>query len=561
MSTYYGFLSYPHGGRASAFLLLSMACGTICTCFAVSTCRFATLEFLSDHGDFDQHFVGDTDAKDTLSSVRVGIGLFVWMRPFDTLDWDDGSCAGYNELQRNVIVDGRFEILRIVGVVAVLMSVSLFLFSFGLSCLSLARLQRYIMITCTVALAFMTGSTLLITTTSVCTDIGTYPNCDVDQGGLVAVAGVLFWILTGLIMVFFIQPVQNTKLSNRQKEKRKTEIRKKQLNMLKQIEELDLDRRLAERKLREQEEGTSSLKRKASQTSEPSQKQLEQKRQTQQPTQQQPQTQRRQRKPQKCIVQVQVDAEPPKALPRRSESWQQAENEETSPESTSPQSTISQRIPEVLPLNKNQQLQSPPVPARKHKQLESPKMSPQEANQRKSTKGMHSLQIYEAEAGSPPDVPTEDVEAIYTRRAQPVKKRRLRGSSQEPPKHPPPRRTQRDAPAGKRTQQHHRRRERRNEIAEQERRSSSKRDGSELSDPLYGCFPPPLPVPRANSRKTQALMCDLPLFDISTVVSHDQSDTEDVEVYIGKTLDKIDTMIDIGSYEGSTWSSDWRADV
>ena len=98
--------SYPHGGRASAFLLVSMACATVCTCYSVSTCRFATLEFQSEYGDFDLHFYA-SDREDSLSTYAVNVGLFTWLRPFDTLEWTEGSCSGYNELQREIIVDGN----------------------------------------------------------------------------------------------------------------------------------------------------------------------------------------------------------------------------------------------------------------------------------------------------------------------------------------------------------------------------------------------------------------------------------------------------------------------
>mgnify|MGYP005841303013 CR=1 FL=1 len=234
--------SYPHGGRVSGLLLVSMACAVVCSCYSITSCRFLTLEFESQYGDFDNHFY-KLESEGETTAYSVGVGLFTWLRPFDTLDWTNGHCAGYTELQREVILDERFDSLRIIGVLAVVASLSLFLFSLFMSCLAFNNIQRYLLVLCAMIVGGLTGSVFLITRSALCTQVGENSNCSMDQGGLAAVAGVILWVMTGLIGTFFVQPVSPYRKKKNAKERAmdRRETRRKQIQMLRELERMEAE--------------------------------------------------------------------------------------------------------------------------------------------------------------------------------------------------------------------------------------------------------------------------------------------------------------------------------
>lgn len=119
------------------------------------------------------------------------------------------------------------------------MSISLCLFSLGISCIVFSRFQRYSIVACCWTIAAMTGSAFLMTRSELCTDVGENPNCSMDQGGLAALAGVVLWMLTSVIGMFFVQPVKNKKRNPRLREQRRKERKAQMLNMLQQLEELE----------------------------------------------------------------------------------------------------------------------------------------------------------------------------------------------------------------------------------------------------------------------------------------------------------------------------------
>ena len=329
-----------------------------------------TLDYQSRVGDFDQHFY-ERNPEEEYAVHRVGVGLFSWLRPFDTLEWESGACAGYNQLQREVIVDQLFEMLRIAGILAVVISVSCFLFSLSIACLSFSNIQRYILVIAALLMSALTGSSLMITRSGVCTQVGTSPNCSIDQGGLVAIAGVVCWMLTFLVAIFFVQPVHRKKLSPKMAEKRKKEHRKRQLEMIEELEAIELEKQmkhcLAMKNKRNRSDGSMS-----------------------------------------------TDVSSPPSSPARRQS--------TSPESSSPREIIHH-----LPSSTMNATPSSPHVNRKHKQLESPQVSPNRSNSQCDLRTTASPFSTSENPASHQD----EVEAIYRQRARPIKKRRLRGDSHQ----------------------------------------------------------------------------------------------------------------------------------
>lgn len=210
-----------------------MAFAAVCTCYAVTSCRFFSLDYQSKYGDFDNYFY--YHETEHLTTHHVGVGLFTWLRPFNTVNWKTGHCAGYNQLQRQAVLDEIFDVVRILSIFAVLCSVSLFLFTLSISCLAFNNIQRCMMVICAGAVAALTGSAFLITRSGLCTGVGQNPSCSIDQGGFAAIAGVGLWILVSFIGIFSIKTVE-PKLSAKEKGKQSRERRLRQLEMIKELE-------------------------------------------------------------------------------------------------------------------------------------------------------------------------------------------------------------------------------------------------------------------------------------------------------------------------------------
>jgi hypothetical protein len=514
-------------------LLLTMAVGTVCTCYAVSTCRFVTLEFQSQYGAFDEHFFANDPDSENLTTYQVGVGLFTWLRPFDSLEWSDGSCAGYNELQRDEIVTGTFEILRIVGIIAVIMSICLFLFSSIMTCLSLTRLQRYTMVACTFTLAAATGSLFLVSQSSICSDTGVNPSCTMDQGGLVALGGIVSWVFTTLLIMFCIKPVRDNKLTPKQKSQRKKELRMKQRDLLNQLEELELERRLSEkvartRKVAPAEQGATSEKLRAPSEQSRTDSNIRN-------------SSKAESRPETMVQSSNKDTLPTSGPPESLPLVTPADND-------SPDAPVLKlmpvltRIPNVLPRNKNQL--SPTTGSRKHKQLESPKVSPIQSDSKWRISG--TMDIYDVAAL--PSSPQEEVEAVYTRRARPIKKRRLRSRSRGA--------HATTSPVTKAKAKN----------AEKPRNPPGRYQGEiEILTPLAGNgilgVPPPLPVPTASPQSLLQVMetyrvARYPSVDLSTIIT-DQAVSQDIEVAI--SVDAINSLLDASC--GDESNPDYRVEL
>lgn len=225
------FSSLPHGVRPVSILWFALACATVCTCYSASSCRLVTLTYTSDLGNFEGHF-SNIDAAVEATTYQVGLGLFTWLRPSFYVDgdddavtraevgnWREGSCAGYTTLQLDDLLEPMLDAVRIMGVLAVLLSFSVFLFSLMLSCLSLVAWQRCVMAGSCLVAAATNGLVLLFLSSDLCHSMGTDPTvtsqCAMDQGGLVAIASVILWVCAALLTFFFIEPVQEPGLHDK----------------------------------------------------------------------------------------------------------------------------------------------------------------------------------------------------------------------------------------------------------------------------------------------------------------------------------------------------------
>jgi len=175
------------------------------------------IDYTTDRGDFSNFYKDPTADGDPVLQ-RVGAGLFTWLVPStedrngdSALDWTDGQCAGYSEGQRLFFSDTIFEVSRIFAVLAVLGGMAVVLSIFLLSCMSMKRLQIWILSTVLGFITISVGLTFLIFKSKLCNDLVSYQNqsygteCAIDQGGLVIIAADIFWCVAFLISVVYIK--------------------------------------------------------------------------------------------------------------------------------------------------------------------------------------------------------------------------------------------------------------------------------------------------------------------------------------------------------------------
>mmetsp|Transcript_21771 Transcript_21771/g.51669 ORF Transcript_21771/g.51669 Transcript_21771/m.51669 type:complete len:300 (+) Transcript_21771:179-1078(+) len=246
---YHGFCSYPHGGWAITGLLLASFCALAATMWGMSSCRMVYIDYTTDRGDFSDFFKDPTaDGEPVLQ--RVGAGLFTWLVPHGddasgnaNTDWSYGRCAGYSERQRNFFGDDIFEVARIFAVLSVLGGMGSVLAVLFLSCMSLRRLQIWMLSTILGGIPIFVALTFLVLRSKLCNGLTTYQNenyqttCSVDQGGLVIAAAAIFWGVAFLISVVYIKDpkrdvgIRDGEITNafesRQEERHRRELERK----------------------------------------------------------------------------------------------------------------------------------------------------------------------------------------------------------------------------------------------------------------------------------------------------------------------------------------------
>jgi hypothetical protein len=238
--------TYPLGGYITAMLLLSTAAALATTIYATTSCRFVVLTFTSQDGNnFEEYFQANTirtsgsststtttDGTAAKAVYRASVGLYQWLRPLDNTDsssssmtttttsttkntaitdWTVGACVGYQQTMLAAIEQSQnifFDLSRVMAIFAILIGIFQFSWMFLSSCMSMNRLQLYLFILLSVCGTTFTGLTFLFFKSTVCTtefDHSVY--CQIDQGGLVMIAAIVFWTITLLISIYYVVPV------------------------------------------------------------------------------------------------------------------------------------------------------------------------------------------------------------------------------------------------------------------------------------------------------------------------------------------------------------------
>lgn len=197
--------SYPHGGYISAGLLLSSWAAFTATAYAVASCRFLELTFETDQGSFENHFSNSPIAGGSWTFFRASVGLFQWLRPVDASEWNKGSCVGYQESMLAVIQDSYFDIARSFSVIAVLMGIIVSCWTFITSCIAWNWLQLMILRLLLLVGAVTSGMSLIILKASMCNDAIPGASCELDEGGMVLIAGMILWLASFVISVVFFR--------------------------------------------------------------------------------------------------------------------------------------------------------------------------------------------------------------------------------------------------------------------------------------------------------------------------------------------------------------------
>ncbi|GAX20887.1 hypothetical protein FisN_7Hh208 [Fistulifera solaris] len=224
-----GLCSYPHGGYTVLGLILSGAAAMTTTLYAAASCRFLVVTFVSETGDFETFFTNIQEAASgrPTATHKVGIGLFQFLRPFrQDSHWSDGSCAGYQETMLQEMSDTPFETARFFAVIAIVLSFILVIWELLMIFVEFNRLQ--ISIFCFIAMlgTLCCGMTFMMMKSAICNTVFLESECEVDEGGLVMVAGSLLWFATMVLSAAFLRPseVLSSPLSPSEKTKISAEL-------------------------------------------------------------------------------------------------------------------------------------------------------------------------------------------------------------------------------------------------------------------------------------------------------------------------------------------------
>ena len=202
--------AFPHGGWSSAGLLLA-ACGAFATTtYAVVSCRFLEITFETDRGGLEGHFSPTATPEVALQRYKAVVGLYQWLRPIDSvLEWNEGSCVGYQETMLREIQDNYFDMARVFGVIGVLMGFFVLLWSLLTACIVWNWMQLFILRALLLVGVLASGLAFLIVKSSLCDgQDGPLPeaSCALDNGALVLIAAMILWMAAFIVAVVFISP-------------------------------------------------------------------------------------------------------------------------------------------------------------------------------------------------------------------------------------------------------------------------------------------------------------------------------------------------------------------
>jgi hypothetical protein len=164
--------------------------------------------FLAQSGSFEDHFsTTETVTNSVLRPLRASLGLFQWLQPFDdNATWTDGTCVGYQESMLAVLQDGTFDAARSFGVIAVLMGGITSLWAFLSSCIAWNWVQLLLLRSLLLVGTIASGLSLVMLRADVCNEALPDGTCELAEGGMVLIAGMILWLAAFLIAVVFLRP-------------------------------------------------------------------------------------------------------------------------------------------------------------------------------------------------------------------------------------------------------------------------------------------------------------------------------------------------------------------
>lgn len=270
-----GCCSFPHGYASTLSLLAAVGCGLGATLYAVASCRFVFVKFLSRWGDIADVLPDvPEEGGDEYQLYKVSSGLYSWLTSKDARRFDPNSCTGFNQDMLEGLKEPFFDAARLIGVVAVLLAFMMVVWVFLLSTLSVGKMEIILMKLCFIILSALIGSTYLIFLSSLCHDVGEDTECTIDEGGLVAIAAAILWFVCFLMTCFFIKrPGEDLVLidgelrsvfKDRQTERlRQSEIRKMQRELQREESKMEREQRRQEKEVAEEANGSQKEKSKS----------------------------------------------------------------------------------------------------------------------------------------------------------------------------------------------------------------------------------------------------------------------------------------------------------
>lgn len=146
------------------------------------------------------------DGGDVTRNFQTAAGLFSYL--------EQGQCVGYRqtmleELTQNSGSNKLFEAVRIMGVLAILLGMTMVFWTLFMTTLSMRRWELWAQRCAFFALSLLVGLSLpLMLESSLCSeDAGDRSDvsCSLDQGGLVAIAATILWFVGLLISSVFVR--------------------------------------------------------------------------------------------------------------------------------------------------------------------------------------------------------------------------------------------------------------------------------------------------------------------------------------------------------------------
>ena len=168
------------------------------------------LTFVSDTGTFEESFSRFNSVRtDAFVEYKVGLGLFQWLRPNVDTDWDDGTCVGYVQSMKEEFSEKYFEIARISGSMAVMLSVLVVLAAIMNACMAWNMWQIIILSLLLLAGSVASSLAFIFFKSDLCNSTFDQSSCSMDEGGLVLVAGAILWLSAFVITVVFMRTLDN----------------------------------------------------------------------------------------------------------------------------------------------------------------------------------------------------------------------------------------------------------------------------------------------------------------------------------------------------------------